>query len=185
MKKNLAENRSNNGAAGDDNGGKEGGGGLRARFDDAAGRICKAVIPVRHEFFEGTGRKTAICTLGSMGLLEEISRSADIMRRVAIAGRLLSENRGIDAMVAYVAGHPELERIVVCGREVKGHRAGQALLSLHKNGVDPKGRIIGAAGPYATLKSSMGQIGRFREQVELVDLVGVTDLEKIARQLYY
>lgn len=155
----------------------------RKKFDDVAGRICEAVIPVRHQFFEGRGRATAVCTLGSIDLLEEVSKSRAIMDRVAMAGRLLSENRGIDAVVAYAAGHPELKRIVVCGKEVKGHMAGQALLALHRNGVDSSGRIIGAAGPYAELKAPKEHVERFRAQVELVDMVGVSDLERIARYI--
>jgi tetrahydromethanopterin S-methyltransferase subunit A len=61
--------------------------------------------------------------MSSIGLLEEISKS-DLMDRIAIAGRLLSENRDIDAMIRFVLEHPDLRRIIVCGKELKGHRAG-------------------------------------------------------------
>src|SRR5581483_4005405 len=107
----------------------------KKKFDDAAGKICEALIPVKHESFEGRGKEVAICTLGSIDLLEEISKS-EIMGKVAIAGRLLSENKGIDAIIDYAFAHPGLKRIVVCGREVKGHMAGHALLALHRNGID-------------------------------------------------
>jgi tetrahydromethanopterin S-methyltransferase subunit A len=148
---------------------------LRKKFDDAAGEVCKALIPVRHESFAGRGKELAICTLGSIDLLEQISKS-DLMGRVAIAGRLLSENKGIDAIVQYVSAHPELKRIIVCGKEVKGHMAGQALLALHKNGTDRDGRIIGASGPYPILESSRKQVEAFRRQVSITDLTGVTDI---------
>lgn len=151
---------------------------LRKKFDDAAGEVCKALIPVRHEIFEGRGTEVAICTLGSIDLLEQISKSR-LMDRVAIAGRLLSENKGIDVIVGYVASHPDLKRIILCGKEVKGHMTGQALLSLHKNGVDGDGHIIGATGPYPVLKSPMTQVEAFRKQVVLTDLTGVTDIEKL------
>ena len=62
---------------------------LKKKFDDAAGKVCEAVIPVKHERFEGKGREMAICTLGSVDLLEAISASP-LMAQVAIAGRLLS-----------------------------------------------------------------------------------------------
>jgi tetrahydromethanopterin S-methyltransferase subunit A len=101
------------------------------------------------------------------------------MDKVAIAGRLLSENKGIDAIVAYAASHPDLKRIIVCGKEVKGHMAGQALLALHENGIDPAGRIIGARGPYPVLKSPKGQVEAFRRQVSLTDLTGVTDISRL------
>lgn len=47
---------------------------LKKKFDDAAGKVCEALIPVRHELFKGRGKEVAICTLGSIDLLEEISR---------------------------------------------------------------------------------------------------------------
>ncbi len=153
--------------------------GLKNKFNDAAGKVCEALIPVKHETFAGRGKEVAICTLGSIDLLEEISRSK-LMDRIAMAGRLLSENKGIDAIIRYAAGHLELRRIVLCGQEVRGHLAGQALLVLHKNGVDKNNRIIGAKGPYPVLESPKAQITSFRKQVAIDDLVGVTDLESIA-----
>lgn len=153
--------------------------GLKRKFDDAAGKVCEALIPIKHELFKGRGKEVAICTLGSIDLLEEISRS-ELMEKVALAGRLLSENKGIDTIIAYAVSHPDLRRIVLCGKEVKGHYAGQALIALHKNGVDRDNRIIGAKGPYPTLESPKDQIELFRKQVEIDDLVGVTDLERIS-----
>jgi tetrahydromethanopterin S-methyltransferase subunit A len=79
--------------------------------------------------------------------------TSDIMSRIVISGRLLSENKGIDAMINFMVEHPELRCIIVCGEEVKGHRAEQALLALGQNGVDPTGKIIGPDAPYLTLKS--------------------------------
>lgn len=151
---------------------------VKKKFDDVAGKICEAVIPVKHESFAGKGSKVAICTLGSIGLLEEISRS-DMMGRVAIAGRLLSENKGIDAIIQYALSHPDLERIVLCGKEVKGHLPGQALIALYRNGVDQQGRIIGAAGPYPTVQSTSEQVNLFRKQVKITDMTGVTDISAI------
>jgi tetrahydromethanopterin S-methyltransferase subunit A len=151
----------------------------KKKFDDAAGKICEAVLPIKHEYYLGKGDEMAICTLGSIDLLEKISKS-DMMDRVAIAGRLLSENKGIDAMIRFTLGHSKLRRIIVCGRDVRGHKPGQALLSLHKNGVDTGGRIIGAAGPYPTLQSSQADVDAFRKQVAILDMTGTVDIAKIA-----
>lgn len=151
----------------------------KKKFDDAAGKICEAVLPIKHEYYLGKGDEMAICTLGSIDLLEKISKS-DMMDRVAIAGRLLSENKGIDAMIRFTLGHPKLRRIIVCGRDVRGHRPGQALFSLHKNGVDAGGRIIGAASPYPTLQSSQADVDAFRKQVAILDMTGTVDIAKIA-----
>jgi tetrahydromethanopterin S-methyltransferase subunit A len=151
---------------------------IRKKFDDAAGKVCEVVLPIKHEYYTGRGKELAICTLSSIRLLEQISKSA-IMDKVVLAGRLLSENKGIDAMIKFTLEHAALERIIVCGQEVKGHKAGQALLSLYKNGTDKNGRIIGAVSPYPILKSPLRDIEAFRKQVVIVDMVGTADIEKI------
>ena len=155
---------------------------LKRKFDDATGKVCEALIPIKHERFEGQGKDVAICTLGSIDLLEEISKSP-LMARVAIAGRLLSENKGIDAIIHFASCHPDLKQIILCGKEVRGHMAGQALLSLHKNGIDEDGRIVGAKGPYPSVKSRKGIVDRFREQVDVMDMVDVIDLAEIAQSI--
>jgi tetrahydromethanopterin S-methyltransferase subunit A len=68
-------------------------------FDNAAGKLCKALIPIKHEYYIGNGKCTAICTLSSIDLLENISKSVAIMNRILIVGRLLSENKGIETIV--------------------------------------------------------------------------------------
>lgn len=151
---------------------------IRKKFDDAAGKVCEAILPIKHEYYLGKAKELAICTLSSTGLLEEISKS-DIMNKVVIAGRLLSENRGIDAMIRFALEHPDLNHIIVCGKEVKGHRAGQALLALARNGVDNGGRIIGALGPYPILKSAAMDIDAFRRRVEITNMIGTVEIEKL------
>jgi len=151
---------------------------IRKKLDDAAGKVCEAILPIKHDNYHGKGKELAICTLSSIGLLQEISKS-DVMDKIAIAGRLLSENRGIDAMIRFALEHPDLKHIIVCGKEVKGHRAGQALLALARNGVDKEGRIIGALGPYPMLKSPAKDVDAFRRQVEITDMVGTVDIEKL------
>jgi len=151
---------------------------IRKKFDDVAGKVCEAVLPIKHEYYIGRGKDLAICTLSSIDLLEEISKS-DIMSKLAIAGRLLSENRGIDAVIRFTLEHPDLRLIIVCGKEVKGHRAGQALLALARNGIDRGGRIIGARGPYPILKSPAGDVRDFRRRVEIIDMIGTVDIEKL------
>ena len=151
---------------------------IRKKLDDAAGKVCEAVIHIKHEFYLGRGKELAICTLSSIDLLQQISKS-DIMERVAIAGRLLSENKGIDAMIKYAIEHPELRRIILCGREVRGHRAGQALIALARNGVDDGGRIVGAVGHYPILKSTVHDVNAFRSLVEITDMMGTVDINTL------
>lgn len=151
----------------------------REKVDEIAGRICEAIIPVRGEYHLGRGNSIAICTLSSLDLLKKISATPSLMDRVAIVGRLLSENRGIDTMIRFAMNHPQLELLVLCGKEVKGHLAGQALLALARHGVDSSGRIIGALGPYPTLREAPHAVNAFRARIRIVDRVGTTDIERI------
>ena len=151
---------------------------IRRKIENVAGKVCEEMLPIKHEFYIGGGKDLAICTLSSIALLEQICKS-DIMDKVVVAGRLLSENKGIDIMIKFVLDHPDLKRIIVCGKEVKGHRAGQALLALAKNGVDSRGRIIGALGPRPILKSSVSDIDAFRHQVKITNLMGTLDINSL------
>ena len=152
------------------------------RLEEVAGKLCEALLPIKHEYYLGSGKAVAICTLSSTDLLERISKSS-LMNKVLIAGRLLSENKGIDAIIAFAMKHSELERILVCGEEVKGHRPGQALLALSSNGVNSAGRIIGAVGPNPMVTSCMLDIEIFRNQVKIIDLIGIVNIGKIAQVL--
>jgi tetrahydromethanopterin S-methyltransferase subunit A len=151
-------------------------------LSDVAGKLCKALLPIRHEYYLGTGKTVGVCTLSSTNLLKQISTS-DIMNTIAIAGRLLSENKGIDAIINFALEHPDLRWIIVCGEEVKGHRAGQALIALATNGVDTTSKIIGAHGPYPILKSSAYAIEAFRRQVQILDMIGVVNIDVISLAL--
>jgi tetrahydromethanopterin S-methyltransferase subunit A len=153
-------------------------------LDDAVGKICEALIPLKHEYYIGKGKSVAICTLSSIDLLKEISTSVDVMNRILIVGRLLSENEGIDTIIKFVLDHIELHHIIICGKEVKGHQAGQALISLYKNGMNNDGRIIGAKGPYPLLRSSQKDIEEFRKQIiRFSDLREIDDIRKIKNSI--
>jgi tetrahydromethanopterin S-methyltransferase subunit A len=151
-------------------------------LEDRAGQLCKALLPIKHEYYLGSGKVAAICTLSSFDLLEMISRST-LMDKVLIAGRLLSENKGIDAIIGFTINHPELNRILLCGKEVKGHRAGQALLALARNGINTSGRIIGADGPNPIITRCAYDVDIFRSQVQVIDSIGTLDIDRIAQLL--
>jgi tetrahydromethanopterin S-methyltransferase subunit A len=152
------------------------------RLDNAAGRLCKALLPIKHEYYLGAGKEVAICTLSSIDLLQTIVKS-DLINKVLIAGRLLSENKGIDAIIDFTVKHPNLKQIIVCGKEVKGHRAGQALLALASNGINSSGRIIGAVGPNPIVNLPLQQVRLFRHQIKINDMIGTVDIGKIAQAL--
>jgi tetrahydromethanopterin S-methyltransferase subunit A len=99
---------------------------------------------------------------------------------VAIYGRLKTENIGIEKIVANTISNPHIRFLVICGDDIRGHRSGSSLLALHKNSIDNNHRIINAPGaiPYIeNLKEDA--IKRFQEQLNIVDLLGEKEKEKI------
>jgi tetrahydromethanopterin S-methyltransferase subunit A len=161
----------------------------RKSFENMAGKICETLIPIKHEYHIGKGGKEiAICTLSSIHLLEDIYRTSEVMDKIVLVGRLLSENRGIDAIIKFTLTHPELHYIIVCGKEVRGHQAGQALVSLYENGINNNKTgeriIVGAKGPNPVLASSWEEINAFRKQIiRIYDLIGVSDIGQIMKQI--
>lgn len=154
---------------------------IKKGIEEIAGKVCGFVLPISQEYYLGKGKHVAVCTLSSLDLLERLSASEDFMNRVALVGRLLSENKGIDTIVSFVTAHPELKEIVICGQEVRGHRAGQALLSLSRNGTDVLGRIVGAVGPHPVIIAAQKDVELFRKQVKIRDYIGMTDHTAIAK----
>ena len=148
-------------------------------FGELAGIVCKKIFPIPEEKFAGNhSSNVAICTLSSIELLKEISQS-NMMEKIAIAGRLLSENKGIDEMVRFVNHNPRLDTIIVCGKEVVGHRTGHALFCLHKFGTDQNNRIINSISPDPVLSVTKKEIIQFQNQVKLIDKIGETHLSNI------
>jgi tetrahydromethanopterin S-methyltransferase subunit A len=149
------------------------------KLTEIAGEICKIVLPIHEEVFYGNPHsRIGVCTLSSMNLLREITRS-NLLSRIAIAGRLLSENKGIDALIHSTVNNPSLDTIIICGAEVSGHLTGHSLISLYKYGVDQDNRIINSISPDPVLTSSKSEIRQFQKQVTLINKIGETDLEKI------
>ncbi|NDB46276.1 MAG: tetrahydromethanopterin S-methyltransferase subunit A [Nitrososphaeria archaeon] len=146
-------------------------------FGEIAGEICKKIFPIPEERFVGAGSGIAICTLSSIDLLKEISHS-NVMQKIAIAARLFSENRGIDELVRFVNQNPSLHTILVCGKEVSGHKTGHALFCLHKFGTDDSNRIINSISPDPILTVSKDEIVNF-QKIQLIDKIGETRLQNI------
>src|SRR5206468_13004429 len=92
----------------------------------------------------------AICTLASVALTDEIA--ARRPPGVAIAGRLFTENFGVEKLVANVVANPHLRVLVLCGTESR-HRVGETLLALRDHGVDGEGRVIGTSSPIPYVRS--------------------------------
>ena len=143
------------------------------------GEICKVLLPIPEEvYFGNQNSSVAVCTLSSIDLLKEISNS-DLLENVALVGRLLSENKGIDSIVRFVNSNKKIKCIVICGKEVLGHRAGHSLLALYRNGIDSNGRIINSQSPDPILEVSRSEVEQFQNQITIVDRIGETNPSEI------
>ena len=100
-----------------------------------------------------------------------------------MVGRLLSENKGIESLVHYVNKNPNIKTIILCGKEVWGHKAGHSLLQLHKNGVDNNGRIIDSTSPDPVITLTVSKVKKFQSQVRIIDMVGETNQDKIIQSI--
>lgn len=149
------------------------------KMENCIGEICKYLLPIKHEHFVGKGSRIAICTLSSIRLLTEISNDTKLMNNLAIVGRLLSENKGIEDIINYCIVHKELEHLVICGKDSRGHRAGDSLIALSKNGMTKEGIIIESKSPRPQLRSSYQEVEIFRERITVHNLIEETDLNRI------
>jgi len=114
-----------------------------------------------------------------MKLLTEISNDTRLMNNVAIVGRLLSENKGIDKIINYCIANKEIVHLVVCGKDGHGHRAGDSIIALSENGITREGKIIKSKSPYPQLDSSYEDVVTFRDRVTIHNLIEEMDLNPI------
>jgi len=151
--------------------------------ENIAGEICKIILPINEEIFFGNSKSSiAICTLSSIKLLKEISNSS-IMLQIALAGRLLSENKGIDSLVKHVISKKNIKTILICGKDTTGHRSGHSLLKLYENGIDSNGIIIDSSSHDPVLTITKAEIQIFQKQVTLINKIGETDILKIKHSI--
>lgn len=125
----------------------------------------------------------AVCTLADTDLSDELTAS-DCFARVAIVGSLATENLGIERMIRNVVANPQIRVLVLCGRDSRGHQAGQAILALKANGVGADRRIIGAKGPRPVLKNITGtEIKAFQANISVIDAIGVVGIEQLSEMI--
>ena len=120
----------------------------------------------------------AICTLSNRDLPVRLIAAGE--PAVAIAGRCDTENIGVEKVVLNLLANPRIRWLVICGTEAKGHRAGDAFLRLKERGVDADMRVLESASWRPILKNlTLLDVAQFRQQIEEVNLIGVTDIEGI------
>jgi tetrahydromethanopterin S-methyltransferase subunit A len=147
------------------------------------GKICEALLPIPEEFYIGNYNSSiCICTLSSIKLLKEFKNSK-VIDNVAIIGRLFTENKGIDSIIKYVNQNKKIKTIIVCGKDVWGHKSGHSLFELHKNGIDNNNRIINSTSPDPFLTVLESEVKYFQKQITLVNLIDETNIELIINKI--
>jgi len=147
--------------------------------ENIVGEICKIILPINEEVFFGNSTSSiAVCTLSSIKLLKEISNSS-LMSQVALVGRLLSENKGIDSLVKHVISKKNIKTILICGKDTAGHKSGHSLLKLYENGMDSNGKIIGSSSPDPILTITKSEIQKFQKQITIINKMGETNISEI------
>ncbi len=152
-------------------------------LENMIGVLCKVILPIPEESYQGNPDSTiAVCTLSSLDLLKKIANS-DILQHISIVGRLLSENKGIDLIIRHVNQNKKIKIIIVCGKEVWGHKAGHSLFKLYKNGIDNNRRIINSNSPDPFLTVTKSQITYFQNEITLVNMINETNFSKIKQKI--
>ncbi|HET6516998.1 MAG TPA: tetrahydromethanopterin S-methyltransferase subunit A, partial [Nitrosopumilaceae archaeon] len=68
-------------------------------LENLAGEVCKALLPIPEEvYFGNKNSSVAVCTLSSIDLLKKLSQP-EFLQKIAIVGRLLSENKRIESLI--------------------------------------------------------------------------------------
>jgi len=98
----------------------------------------------------------------------------------ALTVTLQTENIGIEKIIANAVANPNIQHIVLCTVESRGHLCDEALSSLMEKGVDEE-KNIGTDAPTSYLyNSSIGDIERFKKQVKLINLLNEGNTEERA-----
>ena len=131
------------------------------------------------------GAPVAVCALNSEPLVKRLEEHKP--EGLAIVGTMHTENLGIERVIKNTLANPHIRFLLLCGEDTQqavGHLPGQSFESLFHNGLDERGRIIGARGKRPVLKNvSKEEVGAFLQQVELVSMIGEEKPENVAEQI--
>ena len=102
-----------------------------------------------------------------------------------LCGEMRTENLGIERVIINTISNCNIRYIIVCGKESKGHAAGQSLIAIHENGIDEKGKIIGSKGAIPFIENiPFEAVERFRRQIKkVINLIDETDTVRIIEKI--
>jgi tetrahydromethanopterin S-methyltransferase subunit A len=123
----------------------------------------------------------AVCTLTDESLSKTVVAAAGA--EIALVGTMQTENLGIERLMQNTLANSNIRFVILCGadsRQAIGHLPGQSLVTLVRDGVDERMRIIGAQGKRPVLRNvSREAVEHFRHTVEIVDMIAETSMPRI------
>ncbi len=141
--------------------------------------------PVAGEYFafcEGPDCPVAVSTLASVELAEALANIKP--KGLCIVGKTETENIGIEKIIKNTITNPTIHYLIVAGKDPNGHRSGSTLLALSERGVNKDMKVIGSPGKRPILKNvSLSEVETFRKQVQVIDMLGCEDTEKIMKKI--
>lgn len=130
----------------------------------------------------GGSSTVAVSTLSSAELAEKLYEFNP--NGLCIAGKLETENIGVEKVIKNVISVPSIKYLILCGKESEGHFSGNTILCLVNNGVDDKSKVRESKGKKPILiNTTKDEIEAFRNQVELVDMIGCEDVNQIITKI--
>jgi len=128
------------------------------------------------------GGDFTVCNPNSCVAIVLLNIEYEPPKKVAIYGFLKTENIGIEKIVANVISNPNIRYLIICGEEIRGHKSGSSLVALNLNGTDKNNKIINAPGAIPYIENlNKDALKRFQDQIEIIDLIGITDENHINR----
>ncbi len=131
-------------------------------------------------FVADPNASVAVCTLTD----QQLSEGVAALPGVAIVGTLATANLGIERLVTNVVTNPAIGHLLVCGKDSALFSPGQSLLALARTGTTDDRRILGATGFDPVLRNLTAEhIDDFRRHINVVDRIGLDDLDTIGEQV--
>ncbi|MFA5431600.1 MAG: hypothetical protein WC319_01805 [Candidatus Paceibacterota bacterium] len=141
--------------------------------------------PVGGDYFalcNGRDCSVAVSTLADINLSKALAELHP--DNLCIVGKTETENIGIDKIIKNVVSNQKIKYLILAGVEPEGHFTGNSLLMLKQNGIDENKKIINSKSKRAVLQNSTTEeINQFRKQVEIIDMIGCTDVKEIETKI--
>jgi tetrahydromethanopterin S-methyltransferase subunit A len=124
----------------------------------------------------------AILILGDSRIVDRSFFSS--LGNIAVTGNLTTENIGIEYVVKNLISNPYIRHLAIIGVEITGHCPGNAIINLHKNGIDALHAIVAASGARPVLKNVLPQeITQFRKQISIHNFMDINDADALKDQI--